>query len=374
MRRVVIVQRRLTHYRAPLFEIMRASLAGMNVELQVFYGEGSPQEGLKGDAAHLPWARKVRNSYFGLLGRSLCWQSISWAHVRADLVIIPQEMSFVSTFFILFIRGMLGKKTALWGHGANLNVAGRSALGEAIKRVISRRASWWFAYTDMTLRIVTALGYPAARVTVLNNSIDTGALKRQMASLPEADRATIRANFALSPGRTAIFLGSLYSEKRVDVLLAAAELLSEADPKFRLLIVGDGPQRELVKQFCEKNTWCHWLGSRTGSDKALFLSVSDVMLCPGLVGLVVLDAFVAGLPLVTMENASHPPEAAYLVAGRNCVQSAPDIHEYFKAANAVLSDRGLRHSLSQECLAASEHFTLENMADRFCRGIISALS
>lgn len=374
MKKVVIMQRRLTHYRLPLFESMRESLASANVELVLYYGMPGPGEDLKGDSADLPWAHRVDNSYFSFSGKSFCWQPLSKIHLQADLVIIPQEVSFVSAFVILIIRMILGRRTALWGHGANLNLNARSSLGEAIKRMMSRRVSWWFAYTSMTLRIVTAIGYPASRVTVLNNSIDTEALKRDLAAVPGSRCVAVRAELDLSLGHTAIFLGSLYAEKRIDILLEAADLLYKADPLFRLLIVGDGPLRELVREFCEQRAWCHWLGARTGAEKALFLVAADVMLCPGLVGLVVLDAFVAGLPLVTMANVSHPPEAEYLVAGANCEITSPELQEYVRSVRKLMTDSDHRHALAQACLAAAETYTVANMADRFSQGIVSALS
>lgn len=374
MKKVVIVQRRLTHYRLPLFEIMRKSLASADVELILYYGNPSRKEGLKEDAADLPWAHKANNFYFGFAGRSFCWQSFSRVHLQADLVIIPQEVSFLSAFFIFMVRAMLGRRTALWGHGANFNLNARSSIGEAVKRLLSDRASWWFAYTGMTLRIVTSLGYPAGRVTVLNNSIDTGALKADLASVSEHERVAIRTELSLSLGHTAIFLGSLYSEKRIDVLLESADMLHKADPLFSLLIVGDGPQRALVQEFCEQRAWCHWLGARTGKDKALILSVADFMLCPGLVGLVVLDAFVAGLPLVTMASSSHPPEAEYLVAGTNCEISPADVGEYVSTVRRLIVDSGHRLALARACRVAADTYTVESMADRFSQGIVSALS
>ena len=43
-----------------------------------------------------------------------------------------------------------------------------------------------------------------------------------------------------------LYCGSLYPDKRLDLLLAAAEKVHEKHPGFRLVVVGDGPSRPFV--------------------------------------------------------------------------------------------------------------------------------
>ena len=72
---------------------------------------------------------------------------------------------------------------ALLGHGANLNVERASRLGEWVKRHVSRRAHWWFAYTEGARERVERLGYPPDRITVVQNSALTEDERRTIESV-----------------------------------------------------------------------------------------------------------------------------------------------------------------------------------------------
>ena len=58
-----IVQRRLTHYRVPLFEALRDELAGRHIRLRVLVGQGTPAEAMKNDAGEMPWAEPLATRY-----------------------------------------------------------------------------------------------------------------------------------------------------------------------------------------------------------------------------------------------------------------------------------------------------------------------
>ncbi|MBU2223758.1 MAG: glycosyltransferase, partial [Gammaproteobacteria bacterium] len=63
--------------------------------------------------------------------------------------------------------------------------------------------------------------------------------------------------------------------------------------------------------------WLDYRGPCFGDDKAAAYAVADVVLHPGLLGLAVLDAFAAELPVITTHFAGHSPELAYLQSGFN---------------------------------------------------------
>ena len=59
----LIVQRRMTYYREPLFEALRHELAARDIELLVAYVEGAREEGVMKDSGALAWARPLRTRY-----------------------------------------------------------------------------------------------------------------------------------------------------------------------------------------------------------------------------------------------------------------------------------------------------------------------
>ena len=95
---------------------------------------------------------------------------------------------------------------------------------------------------------------------------------------------------------------------------------------------------------------------------------------PGLVGLSIVDAFCAGLPLVTMAGSKHSPEIVYLQHGINGVISDDTIEAFSESAIRLLDDREYREMLSNNARAAGELYSIEDMAANFVHGITRCLA
>lgn len=370
---VLLVERRLTHYRMPVFDCLRAELDKAGVVLRFVHGQPAPSELKKGDAGSLPWAEPVTNRYWRLGGKDLCWQPLPDDTRTVDLVILNQENSLLSNYPFLFRRKRGGPRLAFFGHGANLQSSRPDGLRERFKRWTSHRVDWWFAYTDMSVELVAASGFPRERITNVENAVDTAVMRAELASVRPEELAALRQRLGLAGGRVALYLGSLYAEKRLDFLIEAADRLHAADGMFRLVIVGDGSLREAVSQACEARPWCVWVGARTGREKALYLALADVILSPGAVGLGILDSFVAGVPMVTTDCGLHGPEAAYLRQRENGVLTENNVAAFVEAVERLLVDENYRTRLAMGCRVAADHYTVENMAKRFADGIIRCL-
>jgi hypothetical protein len=98
------------------------------------------------------------------------------------------------------------------------------------------------------------------------------------------------------------------------------------------------------------------------------------MLNPGLVGLHVLDAFCAGLPIFTLSSSRHSPEIVYLGEAGSGFVTSESIEEYGQLVVNVLTNPGDLLILRRRSLTAAESYTLENMVARFMSGILGCLS
>ncbi|MDO9272747.1 MAG: glycosyltransferase family 4 protein [Rugosibacter sp.] len=368
--RVVIIQRRMTHYRIPLFELMRDQLGKAGIELIVVFGDPTPEEQEKEDSGTLSWGVYVPCTYW-LNGR-ICWQNSSAAIRGADLVVVTQENRLLFNYFLgIFQRP---KALAFWGHGRNFQASNLQSLSEQIKRRLVTKADWWFAYTELSARAVMDAGFPMEQITVLNNSIDTQALASDLDGVMNTDLHQAREMFDIGVGTVGIMIGSLHADKQLDFLFEAARCLRQSIPDFQLVIVGDGSLRGKVQQaVTNSDGWIHWLGARKGREKALLLKISKVMLNPGMVGLGILDSFVAKVPMVTTAYEYHSPEIAYLEHGINGLMTPVDVDAYSTAVLGLLDDEVLYRKLQEGCEHSAEKISLEKMANRFCEGITRCL-
>jgi len=101
-----------------------------------------------------------------------------------------------------------------------------------------------------------------------------------------------------------LFLGRLVSEKGIEVLLEAWDLLSKemggAAPY--LIIAGTGPMAENVKEAAEKNAKISYVGFVSGNDKQSLIEGCRAMLAPSIwwepLGLVTYEAYEAHKPML----------------------------------------------------------------------------
>lgn len=368
-KRVLVVQRRLTHYRVPFFELLRNDLRNAGLELKLACGEPTTAEATKRDGGTLPWATALPTRY--VLGDRVCWQPFGDLARDAAVTVITAENKLVCNLAEQF--GAPGRRVMLWGHGGNLQ-GQRGSLRERFKARVALRADWWLAYTGMSRDLVRSLGFPAERITVLENAVDTTELRAQLDAITPQSRDGARAAMGVGPGPVGIYIGSLYAEKRVDFLLEASQAIRAQLPSFELLVVGGGPQEALVAEAAARHPWIKPLGVLRGADKALALSLADIYLHPGAIGLAVQDAFVAGVPLVTTQLATHGPEIAYVDSGRNGLVTPDDLSSYVRACVALLTDDREHAAMRTQSQADGQRYTLQNMSRRFTEGVLGALA
>jgi glycosyltransferase involved in cell wall biosynthesis len=344
------------------------------VRLRFLHGDPTPEEREKHDEGHLGWAEHLPTRYF--LGGRICWQAFGPMTRDADLVVITQENRLVYNFLALSL-GRMGRPSArrfaFWGHGANLQSRRPNGLRERFKRYWIGRVDWWFAYTGISVDLVKREGFPAERITNLENAIDTETLRELCASVTGEELSRLRARLGLGGARVGLFLGSLYPEKRLPFLLSACDRIVQKIPGFHLLIAGEGPDRKLVEEMVRTRPWARLLGMQKAREKAIVLRLCEIMLNPGLVGLGILDAFVAGVPLLTTDCRIHSPEVAYLRSGENGLMTADSEADFAAAAVRLLEDDAERSRLAANACLAGGRYTIENMAIRFRDGILAAL-
>ncbi|WP_334107021.1 glycosyltransferase family 4 protein [Methylobacillus sp.] len=365
---ILVVQRRLTHYRIPFFEAVKKELEQRGYRFSLAYGDPTFEEREKQDSGDLAWAERLDTRYF--LGGRICWQPF-WKQMRvADVIVVTAENKLV---FNLYAQYFYRKaRVALWGHGANLQ-GNPSSWRERFKRLVAKQADWWFGYTAMSLPLIEKTGFPCERVTILNNAVDTTELGFLYQSLTAEELGVLRSSLGLQGGKVGIYVGSLYREKMIPLLLSAAKRIREKVTDFELIIVGAGPEKPLVEEFCQQHEWAHYLGVRKGRDKVAVLALANVMLNPGLVGLGILDSFVCAVPIVTTDCGLHSPEVAYLEHDGNGLMVKSGEDAYVEAVSALLQDTPRLSALVAGCRKSAELFTVENMAKNFADGAIASL-
>lgn len=178
-----------------------------------------------------------------------------------------------------------------------------------------------------------------------------------------------KAGVAVEP-HTIGFAGRLVAEKGVGPLLEAFEILARREPRARLVLVGDGPERPAI----ERRVAASGLGGRVeitgwlGWEEAdLRLGGAAVQAVPSLweepFGLVAAEAMMRGTPLVASEVGGL---AEMIEPGRTGVLVPPGEPEALAAALlTILEDRQAAGGLARAArTAAQERYRLGAFVDR----------
>jgi glycosyltransferase involved in cell wall biosynthesis len=104
------------------------------------------------------------------------------------------------------------------------------------------------------------------------------------------------------------FQGRLVTTKGVRVLFEAARILRQQGQPFELLIIGDGPERDLLERFAREaklDAQVHFAGRLDGTQLEAALAESSVVVVPSLggevFGLVVAENMLRALPIVASD-------------------------------------------------------------------------
>jgi glycosyltransferase involved in cell wall biosynthesis len=373
--RVVFVSAILTHYRVPFHERARSLLKAKGVDYNLIYGQPIGSEVKKGDTASLNWASFVRNRPFTVGGRQILWQPVLGRLRGGDLVIIGQENRLVINYLLQSFPAGLRPRIALWGHGRNVQSRSPDGPLEIWKRYWAKKCDWWFAYTQETKLHIEGLGFPGSRITVFNNSVDTTEIRRLADAVTPTRLAELRRETAIVGQHVGIFVGGLYSEKRLEFLIEACDYIRDIIHDFELIIVGSGPDAERLHTQSLTRPWLKLTGARFGAEKVEFMRLGQILLMPGLVGLAILDGGAVGLPMVTTAYPYHSPEIAYLEHGENglIVTQWREPKAYGEAVASLFKNPALLNAMTSKARQVADSLGIERMTDRFASGVLSAL-
>ena len=384
---VAFVTRSIPHYRVDFLNRLEERLTAEAIGLTVFADHVSPHTYHADGLPLVPCAVGVPNYYLGLrkiLGRRYertsgnslrppYWQPIFRRLLSFDLVVVEQSNSALLNYPLILHRQLADfPRIAFWGHGENLQ-ATRKGLRHGIKRAMTHHADHWFVYSELSAGIMRKLGVDDDIITIVNNSVDTNAVKAVCAISP-ATKARKKSELGLDGSPVAVFCARLTGNKALPFLVDACRAAREKFGDFTLLVIGDGHYADWLRGQAESEAWIRPLGPLYDREKAVALAAADVFLLPSANGLSILDSFAAGLPILSANFGNHGPEIAYLENEVNGLMTDATVESYSDAIVRVLSDEELRKTLSAGARRSADLYTVDAMVENFARGIEQALA
>ena len=223
-----------------------------------------------------------------------------------------------------------------------------------------RRLDGFIVVSERMRDELVAAGFDRAKITLIRNGVDTRRFAPQ-AGATDTDRRRREKT-------TVVTVARLSPEKGIDVLLEAWRRISVEMPQTRLVVVGDGPERDALKRLAERaslNGAVRFVGEVT--DVRPYLTTSDLFILPsrseGLPN-ALLQAMAVELPCIASRVGGIPEVIEDRMSGRLVEAGNPDA-----LATAVLSVLRDPESARRYGRAAREtveaRFALDPMVERY---------
>ena len=207
---------------------------------------------------------------------------------------------------------------------------------------------------------------------VLANSENLRSLARKTAG--EIPIGVIRNGVdaeAFQPGSNAqpmtfLYVGRLIERKGLFSLLEAFEAVSRAHPGLCLTLVGDGPDRGRLEEFCESHhlhSSVEFTGRLTRDEVRPFFQSASVFVMPSLeesLSNAVLEAMASGLPIVTT-----PTGAGELMDGNGLVVERGDARALSEALQRYVDEPELLEAHGRKSRELAESMSWEVMAGAY---------
>jgi len=355
--RLGLQQRVLPSYRVPFFDMLAAACEdGMSL----FAGRARAEESILSGELQVAQYAPARNIH--LLKGSLyfCYQHglIDWlSEWNPEALVVEANPRYLSTPSAVKWMQRRGRPVIGWGLGApplSGPLAGLRQIGWA--RFLNRFDAL-IAYSQRGADEYATYGISREKIFVAHNAVS-----RVPKALPEHRPYTVER-------ATILFVGRMQARKRVDALLRACAEMSEPQP--RLLIVGDGPERQKLERLAEQvYPSAEFVGAKHGTELKPYFAEADLFVLPGTGGLAVQEAMSHGLPVIVAKGDGTQDD---LVRPENGWQIPPgDDKALVSTLREALSDSSrLRKMGAESYRIVSQEINLEKMVEVFVTALNS---
>jgi glycosyltransferase involved in cell wall biosynthesis len=288
--RLGLQQRVLPNYRVLFFDYLATFCMG---GLSVFAGQPLPEEGItsadKLDRAQLYPAQNLHVFDPGS-PIYLCWQRgiLKWLEsMQPDALVIEANPRYLASRLAIRWMRRRGRPVIGWGLGAPLLRGPFSQIRRWERLSLLHQLDAVIAYSQRGAEEYLALGLQSDRVFTAFNAV---AFSPVAPPLIQPDRSNSQP--------VVLFVGRLQKRKRVDTLLRVCSGLPP-QLKPRLLVVGDGPERDALESLAQEIfPLTQFFGARHGVELAPLFAQADLFVLPGSGGLAIQEAMAHGLPVI----------------------------------------------------------------------------
>jgi N-acetyl-alpha-D-glucosaminyl L-malate synthase BshA len=239
-------------------------------------------------------------------------------------------------------------------HGTDITLVGKDPSFEPV-------ISYAINSVDVVTCVSESLKNDTYKHFKVNREIDVVPNFVEMDKIQSATKSAVelRSSFASPEEKVLVHISNFRPVKRVDDVAKIFAQVRKCIPS-KLLLVGDGPDRNKIEMMCRDLGICgdvHFLGKLKNPTEALH--ISDLFLLPSeseSFGLSALEAMSVGVPVIATNTGGLPEVVEDGVSGY--LSALGDVDDMAKNAIKLLQDDALYQTLSDGALEKAKTFDL----------------
>jgi glycosyltransferase involved in cell wall biosynthesis len=228
--------------------------------------------------------------------------------------IITGEYYNISTWFMMILNRLFGKKTYLWTHGWYGN---ETFIKKIIKKLYFSLSTGVFLYGDYAKNLMVKEGFLDNKLHVIYNSLD---YECQLKIRNELNSKPLYNTIFGNDNPVIVFTGRITKVKKLEMLLEAQKKLIDSNIPINVFILGDGPEMNKIKLCSESlgiKDEVRFYGSCYDEQLiAEFYYNANICVSPGNIGLTGIHSMTYGCPVISHDNFHEQmPEFEVIVDG-----------------------------------------------------------
>jgi len=205
--------------------------------------------------------------------------------------VISNELGLRSMAALLY-AWLWRKPVWIWWGGTRHTEARRAWPKRVFRYLVAPRVPRWISYGETSTEYLGDLGVPRDRILQIQNCVDEAVYQ-----------APAACAYRLAPRPVLLYVGQMIGRKGLTLLLEACARIQRKGHVFSLLLVGDGPERELLSEYATSLDLAnvHFAQSQPPERMPAVYRSADCLILPTLSdpwALVVNEALWSGIPVL----------------------------------------------------------------------------
>ena len=337
MQKILLIQRKLQHYRKLLLKSIEDQKEYTVDVLNM--GDKESHE----DKIHtFPSKTFFRYKNYNIQRSNALINYLKEHYAEYDFIIMEGASNITNNLPIARFLRSHNKPYVVWdaGRRKNSKMSLPRKLAQNNLEYVWKNAAGIIAYSTLAKEYFMNIGIPSEKIFVCHNTLNVGEFDKQINQVSDETIKEIRNKYVPQNGNMILYVGAVETRKRIKDLIDAADIVHKKNALTSLVIIGDGNAFQELKEYAEGRDYVFLLGSIIDGVIPYFMSC-DVFALPSEGGLSLNQAMICSKPVIA--SSADGTELDLIEDGKNgFLFQETDVNDLAEKIQSVLDNRERR--------------------------------